>query len=316
MNDLHLLGELLAADEPSRAVIDRSRHRLRNRMRGGSIRRHRTGRLVGATGLTAAAVTAVVVITSMPTAPTAPTGSTGSTAPSRSTGGATAADAAGSGRRVLLAAATAAANSPDSSGAYWYVKITETDGPGAAPFVTEYWTRPDGEWWFRGDKTGGRVVRMKVYRTAPFSLVAVDLTLDRLRELPTEPTALKAWIAEAETHGTARTSAGPLTASDRDKATFWSLLSLVSTLPAPPKVRAAAFRAIASYPDVRSLGAVPGGQGLSLPPDGNRLVIDPAMGRVDETAIYVTTDGGLYTIPTPGSATVQAGWTNSLPGQQ
>ncbi|WP_193441303.1 hypothetical protein [Actinosynnema sp. ALI-1.44] len=48
---------------------------------------------------------------------------------------------------------------------------------------------------------------------------------------------------------------------------------------------------IASYPGVHSLGEVPGGQGLSLPEGGGRLVVDPATGRVNRTSVHVSMDG-------------------------
>jgi hypothetical protein len=84
----------------------------------------------------------------------------------------------------------------------------------------------------------------------------------------------------------------------------------VSTLPAPPAVRAAAFRAIATYPGVRVLGAVPGGQGLLLPGEV-RLVVDPATGRVNGTSRYVA--GGQYTVAAPDTAKIVAEWTDVLP---
>src|SRR5205823_9188088 len=61
--------------------------------------------------------------------------------------------------------------------------------------------------------------------------------------------------------------AGPFTAADRERELLLSMVSLVSTLPAPPAVRAAAFRAIAAYPGVQDLGPVPGGRGFRLPGD-------------------------------------------------
>jgi hypothetical protein len=89
------------------------------------------------------------------------------------------------------------------------------------------------------------------------------------------------------------------------------LISLVSTLPAPPEVRAAAFRAIAAYPGVESLGAVPGGQGLRLPEDG-RLVVDPSTGLVSGTSVWVSGDGGVVTDP-KSTTRINAEWTDTPP---
>ncbi|MEV0073750.1 CU044_5270 family protein [Amycolatopsis sp. NPDC050768] len=297
MNDLQKLEMLLAADDPTPAAVAQSRRRLQERIAGKPargltarpVRGLRAAWLAGGTGAIAAAAVAVAVFSAAPAPPAAP-------------------PVVQSGPQVLLAAATVAERSPDATGTYWHVTITET-GPGAA--VTDYWVKPDGHWWFRGAKTGGKAMPMP--GSQPFSLVGVHLTYAQLRALPTDPAALKAWIAEAETHSAARTSGGPFTAAERDRATFESLVSLVSTLPAPPAVRAAAFRAISEYPGVGTLGAVPGGQGLTIPPDGLRLVVDPATGRVNATSVYVTADGAQYLIAPPGTARVDAGWTDIPP---
>ncbi|WP_410650776.1 CU044_5270 family protein [Amycolatopsis sp. cmx-4-54] len=293
MNDLQTLRTALTLDEPSQDVIDRSRHRLQNRIHGGRTSRRRTGWLIAGAGLTAAAA-AVVAIAAMPAAPV-------DGPPMRTV----------SGQEILLAAATAAERSPEGAGTYWHVKVTVADGA-VASSAYEYWIKPDGQAWMRGAKTGGEVMPMKAHSATPFSLVAVDLTLEQLRALPADPDALKAWIAEALERSDARTSAGKLTASDREQAGFQSLISLVSTLPATPAVRATALRAIADHPGVQNLGTVPGGQGLSLP-TGERLVVDPATGRVNGTSVFVTMDGAVNKVADPAGARIDAEWTDTLP---
>lgn len=214
-----------------------------------------------------------------------------------------------SGKEILLAAATAAERAPEGSGTYWYIKITHKGG-GSPRFVYETWTRPDGQLWMRGEKTKGQVLALRPPLDNPFSLFGAALTLDGL---PTEPAALTAAIREGIRNGEGRTSAGPLRDDPEmlEEATFDSLIYLVSTLPAPPEVRAAAFRALAAYPDVHNLGAVPGGQGLRLP-DGKRLVVDPATGRVNETSVYVM-GGATVSVAEPATATIIAEWTDTLP---
>lgn len=91
-------------------------------------------------------------------------------------------------------------------------------------------------------------------------------------------------------------------------------MSLISQSPAPPRIRAAAFRAIASYPNVKSLGAVNGGQGLAISfSEGEpaRLVVDPASSTIRETTYFVALDGAEYTVP--GGAMISTGWTDRLP---
>lgn len=283
MNDLRTLGAALAQDEPAQDVVDRSRHRLQNHMRGARpIRRRVWLALIAATA-------AAAVVVALPAGDPPPL----------------------TGQDILLAAATAAERSPEGSGTYWYYKV-ESDS-----FSYEYWVKPDGQYWFR--YADGEVQQMPDRLRHPFSLIGVPLTLDQLRALPTDPDELRAWIADAVEDDNAN---DPL--SERD--TLDSLISLVSMLPAPPEVRAAAFRAIAAYPGVQNLGDVPGGKGVLLPDDGllavisrpdgqpagQRLVVDPATGRANGTSFYVSMGGERHILGSP-DARITAEWTDSLP---
>jgi hypothetical protein len=87
------------------------------------------------------------------------------------------------------------------------------------------------------------------------------------------------------------------------------LIDLVSVVPAPPAVRAAAFRAIAAYPEVH---AAPDGKGVQLPGDG-RLVVDPATGQVDGSSVFLGPDGKPATDANGDTYAVSAEWTNDLP---
>lgn len=249
-----------------------------------------------------------------------------------------------SARQVLLAAATTAERKPAGSGTYWYVKTVSSGGAGDRPLQWETWTRRDGQTWYRGEKTGGKVA--KEARLIPFNLGGPDVSFERLQKLPTDPDALTAAIAYALKHSDVHSSAGRPDTAMQKHLVFDGLVSLVSQLPAPPKVRAAAFRAIAAYPDVRNLGPVKGGQGLvfslsagrpttvtqspstkdqaqwakdqalkakarSGQDDDARMVIDPATSQIRETNFFVTVDGAEYRAP--GGATIVAEWTNVLP---
>jgi hypothetical protein len=155
-----------------------------------------------------------------------------------------------------------------------------------------------------------------MFRPSPFRLGGPDVSFEQLQNLPTKPDALKAWIADALKHSDVRTSAGRPDATMQKQFVFNGLISLVSQLPAPPKVRAAAFRAIASYPNVKSIGKVKGGgQGLLISLLGTqaRLVVDPATSRVRDTNFFVTADGAVVSIPGTGGGTIVAEWTNLLP---
>jgi hypothetical protein len=294
MDDLQMLATALATPDLTAEAIDRGRGRLRKKMRGPA-RRRRFVWPAASLGLTAAAAAAAIVIASDATAPTPTSNSPGAALP---------------GRQVLLAAATSAERTPEGSGKYWHVKTVFSDRS-AWP---ETWTRRDGSKWWKGEKTGGKLQRL--VSPTPFRLGGPDVSFDRLQRLPTAPGALKAWIANSVEHSDVRTSAGRPNAAVRGRLVFDGLISLVSQLPAPPKVRAAAFRAIATYPGVKGLGAVGGGQGLLIPlGDGMqaRLVVDPVSSRVRDTNVFVTDDGGEVWLPGAHRATVTAGWTNTLP---
>ncbi|MEU4251071.1 CU044_5270 family protein [Amycolatopsis sp. NPDC026612] len=288
MNDLQTLRATLIPAGPAQDVVDRSRHRLQNRMLAAPRRRVRPY-AIGA-GLVAAAAAAAVVVATLPGAP-AEGPPPQAVAP------------VVTGQQVLLAAATLAEHAPAGTGNYWYIKTVSDKG------VYEYWFNADGHMWFRGEKTKGRVQPLGRF---PLRLAAIEVTFEQLRTLPADPAALRDWLVNAIAHSDTRTSAGPLTASERERELLLSMVSLVSTLPAPPAVRAAAFRSIAAYPGVKDLGPVPGGHGFLLP-DDYRLVVDPSTGRINRTSMYVAPDGAIYQVADPQGAQVSADWTDSLP---
>jgi hypothetical protein len=304
MNDLQSLHAALAQDDPSQDVADRSRHRLQNRIAGGPGPRRRTNWLAVGTGVTAAAAAAAVAISVLPGSPPAgnPSANTGDAAPTRTV----------TAQQVLLAAATAAEQTTEGSGDYWNVHVNSSNGDGTTD-VWDYWTGMDGQTWYADRKSDGKALPLGDQAPKPFDLFGVGLTLEELRALPTDPEALKTWVHDTIANGPASSSAGPLRDTPKllAQAQFDSLLMLVSTLPAPPEVRAAAFRALATYPDVQSLGDVPGGQGLVLP-GGERFVVDSSTGQVTRTS-SLAMNGATYSVPEPGSIEVITGWTDTLP---
>ncbi|MEE6262789.1 CU044_5270 family protein [Plantactinospora sonchi] len=226
--------------------------------------------------------------------------------------------AALSGQQILLAAASTAERLPESSGNYWYVRITSSGTSKSAPWQVENWFDRSGRTWLRGDKSNGQVVELSV--PTPFQLGGSEITVARLRMLPTSPEALREWLTDAVRDSDVRTSAGRPTVAQQERLVFDGLISLVSQLPAPPKVRAAAFQAIAAYPDVESLGAVDGGQGLLVPfgtGSPARLVVDPVTSRIRQTNFFVSVEGGQYVAggsgADAGSFTLVAEWTDELP---
>ncbi|GAA4618312.1 hypothetical protein GCM10023195_82220 [Actinoallomurus liliacearum] len=190
-----------------------------------------------------------------------------------------------SGRQVLLAAASTAERAPAGSGTYWHVKIeyTKSSGGTTGASAIETWTRRDGRSWA---KTGSPTSPVKEnggkngYWNDGFTVGDTQLSFQQIQRLPADPSALKKWITH---HSSLMRDVGKGHGSvSADQVVSGALIGLLEMTPAPPAVRAAAFRALASLPEVRNLGRVDGGQGLLITQsDGtSRLVLDPATSRI------------------------------------
>jgi hypothetical protein len=295
MDDVQRLSAVLTKPDPSTEVIDRGRHQLQNAARGPVGRRRFSRPWVGLGLVGAAAATAAIVVVS------------GGAKPTDNSNGPPAA-ASLSGRQVLLAAATTAESRPAGSGTYWHVKtISEMRNHQRSSYV-ELWTRRDGREYY-GLKDG-TVVRDHGPAEA-FSMPGATWTFAQIQQLPTGPGALKAKIA-----GVVEAWRLPkkleLSKEGKDDAVFDTLISLLSRIPAPPKVRAAAFRAIASFPNVKDLGTVTGGRAVQISFAGGvkKMVIDPKTSLVKNWTI--TAGHGQAQYDTTGSV-LTAEWTNTLP---
>jgi hypothetical protein len=314
VDDLEVLAMLLAKPEPSGDVIGRGRDQLTDAIRaparlgGPALGRRRTrGLVAGAIGLTAAVAAVVILVASglvtsgrgVPTATaTVPAGThSGSPAAIRPR-----AVGPSPGQKVLLAAAATALR--QRPGTYWHFKIRiNAKGPKPPPGTNvvntyESWIARDGKYWNAQPRCaappGTAVFEGPGY--AGFSLGKVDVTYQVTRRLPTNPAALTAWVTKFNPSGVY----GPTFVAT-------TLISLLWQVPAPPAVRAAAFRALAALPGVTSLGPVRGGVGLLITfphtPAGDwiRLVVDPATSLVRRSG------------DAKGTTIIHAQWTNRLP---
>jgi hypothetical protein len=226
-----------------------------------------------------------------------------------------------SGQQILLAAATVAEDKPAGTGAYWHVKKSDpvpswTDGSTRMQILNE-WTAHDGTEYVMPENATG------VFQTTKrggFQVGASHLTYGQLEQLPTDPAALKAWITDSFSHPSGQGALkADISAEAMPGRVANSLSQLLWAVPAPPAVRAAALRALASMPSVTNLGPMDGGQALRIsfppPPTDNfpngklpagageiRLVIDP------ETSMLLsqTNYQGTFKILT-------AEWTNEMP---
>lgn len=283
MNDLEEIAALLAKPEPSAGAAARSRDRLQRRTRA----RRRVGWFVPGAALLAAGVAAAVVF---------------------ATGASTNGGAPVTGKEVLLMAAVSAERTPQGSGTYWHVtrQWSKLDIP-----PMESWTRRDGKRWTKGEP--GDPADAVVQTGNTLRLKGAEVSIEDLERLPTDPEALKAWIAER------KGNENDMSASEIQGNPTFTLLALITELPAPAEVRSAAFRALAATPGVENAGAVEGGQQLRFPdPDGGKkaieLVVDPENARVTRANLVLAGDGGVAW--SDKIISVSTEWTDQLPPVQ
>jgi hypothetical protein len=152
------------------------------------------------------------------------------------------------------------------------------------------------------------------------TVLGLNPPFSALQKLPTDPKALRALAA--------RNVAKP----GMPYSLVEVLIGLLTDQPAPPKVRAAAFRALADVPGVRLLGPAADPRGRkgkalvylsSTPAAGQvktQLIIDTRTSQVLATTIsgsktVRTRSGAMKTMPVPPSTRLYlaAGWTNESP---
>jgi hypothetical protein len=279
MDELQMLRAVLTEPDPSSDVVDRSHHRLQNTMRN-PVRRRRAPWAAAVLGLTAAAATAAVMIASTVAAPRA-----------------TPEAAIPSGRQILLAAAATAESKPATSGTYWHVHTVLASFDGKIRLTSGSWTRRDGLSWTSSEP--GKI--SKLSKPDPIQLSGTDLGIDQIQRLPTDPDRLLETLREHKLPGQPPL-ADPITMST----------NLLSELPAPPKVRAAAFRALASLPHIKNLGKTNTGAyalELDMEGTGTRMIVDPT--TTTTTAEHFTSLSGARQLT--GSRTSTGEWTNQLP---
>jgi hypothetical protein len=186
-------------------------------------------------------------------------------------------------------------------------------------YTQETWTNRDGAFWVPDSAAGTGVVPLG--GPGGFSLASSDLTFSQLQRLPESPAALKAWITHSFEHP-AYAQMGIPSASVLPGYVLSTLVRLITDMPVPPAVRAAAFRALASMPNVTSLGPADGGQALLItgppPPASNHPGVKIPHGPVpagDTELIIDTTAAQVRSIITSESTemVISEGWTNQMP---
>jgi hypothetical protein len=174
-------------------------------------------------------------------------------------------------RQILLAAAAKVAQ--QHPGKYWHFSFTSetiniSDSGGGPP--VDQWVDHKGTWWTNPECKQGLTDGAVMYLAGGLSdaLDTTKLTYNLVKHWPTDPAGLTARIASYDS------------AKNDDLA---ALAELETEVPAPPGVRAAAYRAMAGLPGVQYQGTVKGGRTVYIPPrDGGPmvLVINPATGLI------------------------------------
>jgi hypothetical protein len=255
-----LLVTLLAKPEPSAEARAEGRARLVAATRRPARRKRFTWPAV-ALGAAATATAGIVVAvgltpTATPDGPPAPRAS---------------------GRQILLAAATTAVDRPARTGTYWHVK-TRYQNPVVGLETRESWIRRDGREYTR-DRHGRPV---HTGGGTAFRVAFTPRTFAQIQRLPTDPAALRAEIdrlLRRRPLGRGEVWVGP----GRVRLLVESLTDLLARTPAPPQVRAAAFRVLAGLPEVSPAGSAPGGGQTLLirsPGGDTKVVVDPATSSV------------------------------------
>jgi hypothetical protein len=157
------------------------------------------------------------------------------------------------------------------------------------------------------------------------------LSFGRLQRLPADPDALRAWLVRIARHDLDPSASAAVV----DLNVANELSDLLVDFPVPPDVRAAAFRALADMPNVKSVGPMrdelgragvgieirtPGVAGIAILGDGSAVtapagelirtqIIDPDTSRVlaDEMKIGNGSD------PVSDTLILGVGWTNARP---
>lgn len=144
-----------------------------------------------------------------------------------------------------------------------------------------------------------------------------QLSLEQVRQLPDEQGALRAWVTDR-----IQKKMGAVAGSTASNQLLFGFLSrMLLDTPAPPKVRAAAFRILADIPGVRSLGTAKdesgrSGQGVEYRDNSTtvRLIVDPSTHRLLGTK-YSSTSKRATGAPVKESSTVVliAEWSDAAP---
>ncbi|MEU1731438.1 CU044_5270 family protein [Streptosporangium sp. NPDC020145] len=359
MDELETLRELYGEPRPDPILKAKVRQAL-----DAEAGRPRLRFVKGITGVLAATATVGTVVATAVAVAVVVTGATTAgpgRAPSSAASPYVTESATGSGRSILLAAAVTAEADVAADGPYWHVSklnrrtYPESFGRDGDRYrvvesrLTEQWVAEDGDgiWvgtrslgarpageadeeaWRRDGSPATWPVPGGTLSAAPdrgrlravtdgtaFSMAGKPMTLEQIRALPTDPGALREQVADL-----VRDAPG----GSLDGVVADALSGLLWSKPSPPKVRAAAYRALADLPEVRYLGETKDERGRAgaafsftlqtagatrLPVAVRRtLVIDPVSSQVLSSTVTGKPGNGDDQV----EVVLEAGWTTGRP---
>jgi hypothetical protein len=154
-----------------------------------------------------------------------------------------------------------------------------------------------------------------------FQLADQQLTFKQLQALPTTAATLSAWISKSPTIAKRNAGARVPLSTDEGFVAQW-LSALLADLPAPPQVRAAAYRALAAMPNVR-VHPIKDGQGRpgidvsiadTAPGSATiRLIIDPKTSLILFRGVTLTGSNKRFKSKNIDATYLQTGWTDQKP---
>lgn len=217
-------------------------------------------------------------------------------------------------RQMLLAAATSAARQPATDGAYWRVRVLRRTMHDQE--ILEDWYGKDGSFWGGAlplNSAGGKEGRPGIYRdkkksSRPFEVADHKFTLAQIRGLPTTKEGIEKWADRI-----ARRVSPEWRQKDIDGYTDDLLAQLLAEAPAPPTARAAAFRALAGRPGVKSAGRTKdeeGREGYALVIGNFKYLVDPSSATLLSRTLIGPKQVEMKRV---GTTYLKVGWTNETP---
>jgi hypothetical protein len=224
------------------------------------------------------------------------------------------------GSQILLVAATSAAEQTAGSGKYWHIRgideLSLKRLPEPHSVTYETWVNSSGRSWYgvaANQRNGKGTLNSSNWGGFDFSDEDV-LTMAQIKALPTDPKSLMVWargLKMSNFRGDHNAVSPKEIKRYTEFGTAQALIHLLATAPAAPKVRSAAYRALATIDQVKFIGETKDsqgrtGQGFTI--GGEEYIIDA------KTSLVLSTTAGSPAMGrTRSNVLLEVGWTDTAP---